>query len=187
MAVRLRCPPLCGTLLGLVLCSTTHSQSTYDQELLRLKRIFSDAEDAALSEDYKGIADESGVPPNLFPLRSSGVTTAPILDAANNFLDSLTPTQVIKTQFAVDDSEWRKWSNVDNGIYVRQGTSLEEMNSMQKDAAFGLMSASLSAKGLELSFDIMKTDQTLREINDNSFVYGEEKYTKELSLISRSV
>jgi hypothetical protein len=162
--------------LGLVLCSTTYSQSTYDQERLRVKRIFSDAEDAALSEDYKGIADESGVPPHLFSLRSTGVTTAPILNAAHNFLDSLTPTQVIKTQFAVDDSEWRKWSNVDNGIYVRQGTSLEEMNSMQKDAAFGLMSASLSAKGLELSFDIMKTDQTLREINDNSFVYGEEKY-----------
>ena len=176
MAVRLRRSLLCGTLLGLVLCSTTYSQSTYDQELLKVKRIFSDAEDAALSEDYGGIVDESGVSPNLFPLRSSGVTTAPILDAAHNFLDSLTPTQLIKTQFAEDDSEWRKWSNVDNGIYVRQGTSLEEMNVTQKDAAFGLMSASLSAKGLELSFDIMKTDQTLREINDNSFVYGEEKY-----------
>jgi len=176
MAARIRCTLLCGMLLGLVLCSTTYAQSNYDQELLRVKRIFSDAENAALSEVYEGIADETGVPPNLFPLRSSGVTTAPILDAARNFLDSLTPTQVMKTQFAVDDSEWRKWSNVDNGIYVRQGTSLEEMNSMQKDAAFGLMSASLSAKGLELSFDIMKTDQTLREIHDNSFIYGEEKY-----------
>jgi hypothetical protein len=176
MTVRLRRLLLWGALLELALCSTTYSQTTYDHELLRVKRIFSDAEDAALSEDYKGIVDEFGVPPNLFPLRSSGVTTAPILDAARSFLESLSPAQVIKTQFAVDDSEWRKWSNVDNGIYVRQGTSLEEMNRTQKDAAFALMSASLSAKGLELSFDIMKTDQTLREINDNSFVYGEEKY-----------
>ena len=176
MAIRLRRLLLRGTLLGLVLCSTTYSQSTYDQELLKVKRIFSDAEIASLSEDYRGISDESGAPSNLFPLRASGVTTAPILDAARNFLESLTPTQVINTQFSVGDSEWRKWSNVDNGIYVRQGISLEEMNKAQKDAAFGLMSASLSAKGLALSFDIMKTDQTLREINDNSFVYGEEKY-----------
>ncbi len=176
MKIRLRRLLQCGTLLGLVVWSITHSQSTYDEELLKVKRIFSDAENASLSEDYKGITAGSDVPSNLFPLRSSGVTTAPILDAARKFLDTLTRSQLIKTQFSVDDSEWRKWSNVDNGIYVRQGISLQEMNKAQKAAAIGLMSASLSAKGLELSFDIMKTDQTLGEINDNSFIYGEEKY-----------
>lgn len=55
-------------------------------------------------------------------------------------------------------------------------SGLEEMSEIQKQAVVELMSASLSAKGLELSFDIMKTDRTLREINDNSFIYGEEKY-----------
>ena len=104
------------------------------------------------------------------------MSTAPILNAAKDFLGQLTPAQLIKTQYAVDDSEWRKWSNVDNGIYVRQGVSIEEMSKAQKKAAIELMSVSLSAKGLDLSFDIMKTDQTLRELNDNSFVFGEEKY-----------
>jgi hypothetical protein len=65
---------------------------------------------------------------------------------------------------------------VDNGIYVRQGVSLEELNPEQREAAFGLMRESFSAKGMQLSLDIMKTDQTLREINDNDLIYGEEKY-----------
>ncbi len=64
---------------------------------------------------------------------------------------------------------------MDNGIYVRQGISLEEMTSAQRDAAFDLMRESLSAKGLQLSLDIMKTDQTLREINNDELRYGEQK------------
>lgn len=167
---------LLGVLMGLVTGSPTFAQSTYDPGLLKVKRIFSDLENAALSEPFKGISTEDGARSDLFPVRSTGVSTAPILDAAKDLLDTLTPAQLIKAQYSVGDSEWRKWSNVDNGIYVRQGVSLEEMNEAQKKAAFDLMSASLSANGLELSFDIMKTDQTLRELNDNSFIYGEEKY-----------
>ena len=143
---------------------------------VRVKRIFSDSENAALSEPFKGVFAGDNVSSDLFPVHSTGVSTAPILNAARDFLGQLTPAQVIKTQYAVDDSEWRRWSNVDNGIYVRQGVSLEEMSEAQKKAAVELMSVSLSAKGFDLSFDIMKTDQTLRELNDNSFIFGEEKY-----------
>jgi hypothetical protein len=50
------------------------------------------------------------------------------------------------------------------------------MTSAQRDAAFDLMRESLSAKGLELSLDIMKTDQPLREINNDELRYGEQKY-----------
>jgi len=163
-------------LMGMAIGPAAFAQSDYDANGLRVKRIFSDAENAALSEPFKGVFTEDDVPTDLFPVRSTGVSTAPIMNAAKSFLGQLTPAQLIKTQYAVDDSEWRKWSNVDNGIYVRQGVSLEEMSESQKKAAVELLSASLSAKGLGLSFDIMKTDQTLRELNDNSFVFGEEKY-----------
>ena len=160
----------------LALCSLAVAQTDYGDGLLQVKRRFADAEIASISEPYQGVETDTGRRSDLFPLRETGVSTAPVVAAANTYLDSLTPAQKIKTLFSVDDSEWRKWSNVDNGIYVRQGISLEEMNKIQKEAAVGLMSASLSAKGLELSFDIMKTDQTLHEINNNSFMYGEEKY-----------
>jgi hypothetical protein len=58
---------LLGVLMGLVTGSPTFAQSTYDPELLEVKRIFSDVENAALSEPFKGISTEDGAPSDLFP------------------------------------------------------------------------------------------------------------------------
>lgn len=163
-------------LVNLAFCSLAVAQTEYSEELLRVKSRFSDAEIVAVAEMYKGLQTDAGRHLDLFPLRKTGISTGPIVAAANAFLRLLTPSQKIKNLFSVDDSEWRKWSNVDNGIYVRQGVALEEMNSKQKQAAMSLITESLSAKGLELSLDIMKTDQTLREINNSVLLYGEDKY-----------
>jgi hypothetical protein len=76
----------------------------------------------------------------------------------------------------VDDAEWRKWCNVDNGIYVRQGTSLKEMSDAQRAAARALLRATLSVKGLALADAIRRTDQTLRELNHDDPAYDEDLY-----------
>jgi hypothetical protein len=65
---------------------------------------------------------------------------------------------------------------MDNGLYKRQGISIKEMSQEQRKLAFGLMQKALSAKGLQLSKDIMKTDQTLRELNNDDPSYDEELY-----------
>jgi hypothetical protein len=54
----------------------------------------------------------------LFPVRSSGVSTAAGATAAEAFLAGLTPEQRKKTVYPVDDPEWRKWMN--QSFYVRQ-------------------------------------------------------------------
>ncbi|WP_020568955.1 DUF3500 domain-containing protein [Neolewinella persica] len=130
----------------------------------------------ALKTPFTGVATSSGIEADLFPVRSTGVSTEPIVAAANVFLQSLTAEQKSKTHFAVDHEEWRRWSNVDNGIYARHGVSLKEMALAQRTAAEALLKVSLSAKGLQLSKDIMKTDQTLREFNDDNPVFDEELY-----------
>ena len=62
-------------------------------------------------------------------------------------------------------------------FYVRQGVGFDEMSEAQREAAFGLLKASLSAKGLTLTRDIMRLNHTLGELNDNDFVqYGEWLY-----------
>jgi hypothetical protein len=62
-------------------------------------------------------------------------------------------------------------------FYVRQGVSFMEMTERQRDAAFGLLRASLSAKGLKLSHDIMRLNYTLGELNNDNFEeYGEGRY-----------
>ncbi|MEL6256155.1 MAG: DUF3500 domain-containing protein [Bacteroidota bacterium] len=140
------------------------------------KDFFKDIENKALAEPFRGVESRAGKIEGLFPIRSTGVSTAPIKLAAENLLSTLNDEMRSEIQFEVDDVEWRKWSNVDNGIYERQGVSLKEMNVKQKSAAFKLMKESLSAKGLQLSKDIMKTDQTLRELNDDQDAFDEELY-----------
>jgi len=137
---------------------------------------FEKLENQALEEQFRGIETSEGKIDSLFPINMTGVSTAPIKVAAETFISKLTNKQKKKTLFSIDNDEWRKWCNVDNGIYKRQGTGLKEMNKEQKDAAFVLMQVSLSAKGLELSKDIMKTDQTLKEIHNGSPDYDEELY-----------
>lgn len=132
-------------------------------------------EAAALAEPFRGITANGTVERGLFRVKSTGVSTEPVRKAAEAFLAALAPEQRKKTTFAVDDPEWRKWMNVHR--YARQGVSFLEMSNAQREAAFGLMRASLSAKGLKLSQDIMKLNHTLGELNNDNFTeYGEWLY-----------
>lgn len=133
-------------------------------------------EQEALQTPFSGVVTSSGAEADLFPVHATNVSTEPIVTAAQDFLQSLTTEQKEITQYAVDHEEWRRWSNVDNGIYPRNGISLKEMTAAQRAAAEALLKVSLSAKGLQLSKDIMKTDQTLRELNDNDPAFDEELY-----------
>ena len=141
-----------------------------------VKERFAKMEADALKEPFIGVFTEDGELKDLFKIHSTGVSTLPIQKAAENFLNSLTSSQKERTTFDIDDEEWRKWCNVDNGIYDRQGVSLKELTEIQKKDAFQLIQESLSAKGLQLSKDIMKTDQTLKELNNGSLDYDEELY-----------
>ena len=165
-----------SVLVACLFSTSVLAQTDYSDKTLAVKRRFADIENTALANPFVGVTTESGKQAGLFPIRATGVSTQPVVEAANSFLSTLTQAQKIKTQFAVDDPEWRKWSNIDNGIYVRQGISFEEMEDGQKTAAWNLLRASLSADGLKLSRNIMKTDQTLKELNNDDLSYGEEKY-----------
>ncbi len=54
-------------------------------------------------------------------------------------------------------------------IFVRQGVGFSEMDAGQRAAAFTLLRASLSARGVILTRDIMKLNRTLGELNDKNF------------------
>jgi hypothetical protein len=133
------------------------------------------AEERGLAEPFKGITTNGELVKGLFPVRSSGVSTEPVRVAAEKFLAALSEEQRRKTLFPVDDLEWRKWMNV--SFYVREGVGFNEMSEAQREAAFGLMRASLSAKGMKLSRDTMKLNHTLGELNNDNFnEYGEWLY-----------
>lgn len=141
-------------------------------ELLRLSLA---AEKQGLAEPFTGVTAKGEIEPKLFGIRSTGVSTEPVRIAANTFLASLSAAQRSATAFPVDADEWRKWMN--QSFYVREGVSFNGMSDPQRDAAFALLRAGLSAKGLRLTRDIMRLNHTLGELNDNNFEeYGEWLY-----------
>ncbi len=135
-----------------------------------------EAQTEALKAPFKGITVSGEIVEGLFPIKATGVSTEETRQAAESFLASLSEQQRTKTSFAINDDEWRRWSNVDNGLYARQGVSIKELDQVQRALAFDLMQQALSAKGYQLSKNIMKTDQTLRELNDDDPTFDEELY-----------
>jgi hypothetical protein len=127
-----------------------------------------------LAEPFKGVTTNGTVTTGLYPIRSTGVSTRPVMEAASRFLDGLTPEQRSKTSYPVDDSEWRKWNNIHR--WVRQGVSFKEMSDDQKTRAFGLLQAGLSAKGLEKTRNIMRLNETIAELTKRFEEYGEGLY-----------
>jgi hypothetical protein len=141
----------------------------------RFREMSAQAEQRGLVDPFRGVTANGELVYDLFPIRSTGVSTAPVVAAAGSFLQSLTDGQRAATMFPVDDPEWRKWMNPH--FYVRQGVSFGEMSDAQRDAAFALIGAGLSAKGLTLTRDIMRLNHTLAELSGNDFEqYGEGKY-----------
>ncbi|MDE0271934.1 MAG: DUF3500 domain-containing protein [Gammaproteobacteria bacterium] len=131
-------------------------------------------ENARLDEPFLGVTANGEIEDGLFHIRATGVSTEPIREAAVAFLASLTPEQRDRTLFPVDDLEWRRWSNIH--IATRQGVGLLEMDAAQTAAAFGLMAATLSARGFETSRDIMRLEGHLADLMDDHNEYGERRY-----------
>ncbi|MBT3481153.1 MAG: DUF3500 domain-containing protein [Opitutales bacterium] len=123
------------------------------------------SESRGLAEPFKGITTNGETEKGLFTIKQTGVSTEPVRQAALSFLEALTKEQRAKTTYEVEDPEWRKWMN--QHFYVRQGVGFDEMDAVQRESAFGLLKASLSAKGLKLSRDIMNLNRTLGEMNND--------------------
>jgi hypothetical protein len=140
----------------------------------RFRQRSEEFETTGLAAPFKGITTDGNVIPGLFDVTPTGVSTETIRNAAEKFIASLTSVQLARTMFPVDDIKWRKWMN--QHFYACQGISLQEMTEAQRDLAFGLMRASLSVKGFELTRNIMRLNETLAELaNDHEFL-GEWLY-----------
>ena len=131
-------------------------------------------ERAGLAEPFKGITTDGVILPDLYKIAPTGSSTDAVRNAAVHYMATLSDQQMVRTMFPVDDPQWRKWMN--QGYYTRQGVSMREMTGSQRHAALGLMRASLSAKGFELTRNIMRLNETLAEMINDHLVDGEWGY-----------
>ena len=100
---------------------------------------------AGLAEPFRGIATNGGeIIPGLFAINKTGVSLAPLLEAARSFLSGLTAEQRKRATFEIGDEAWRKWSNIHPWL-MRHGICLADFDGHQREAALALMRETMSA------------------------------------------
>jgi hypothetical protein len=126
------------------------------------------------TDPFKGITASGQLEPGLFAIRSTGVSTRPVMEAAQAFISALTPEQQKASTFDADSIEWRMWNNIHRAR--RSGVGFKEMTTAQRDRAFALLAAGLSARGLQKTRSIMRLNQTIAELTQKFDEYGEWLY-----------
>lgn len=166
--------------LGSLLASAAVAPFAFGQEQSRVtmaeqfRQMSEDYEAKGLADPFVGITTNGRPLPDLFEIAPTGISTEPVRYAAEKFIASLSSVQLAHTMFPIDDAKWRKWMN--QHFYLSQGLCFQEMSGTQKDLAFGLMRASLSQSGFELTRNIMRLNETLAELSDDHEFLGEWLY-----------
>ena len=95
--------------------------------------------------------------------------------AGEAWLDSIDPGQRDSALFSVDSDAWHRWSNI-HVFLMRHGAMMESMAQDQRDLAFGLLREGFSSSGFELARNIMKLNDSIREITGSDEELGEGLY-----------
>ena len=127
------------------------------------------------AEPLVGVSTDGRIRRGLFPLRSTGVSTAPLLDAAQGFLATLGAKQRAKVVLDLEAKERRLWFNI-HPAFFRHGLILEDLDATQRKAALRLMETTLSARGFAQARDIMRINALLIEITGKKEDFGEWPY-----------
>lgn len=128
-----------------------------------------------IAEPFKGLTTDGNVVPGVFTLRKTGLSNEGMKLAAEAWLDSIDPGRREDALFAVDSDAWRRWSNI-HVFLMRHGAMMEPMTGDQRDLAFGLLRAAFSPSGFELARNIMKLNDSIREITGSDEELGEWLY-----------
>ncbi|MFJ4616949.1 DUF3500 domain-containing protein [Streptomyces sp. NPDC088812] len=126
-------------------------------------------------DDFVGVTTDGTVLDDLYAIHSTGVSTTPVIRAAQAFVDSLTDDQKSATLFDVDADQWLDWTNVDSND--REGVALRDLTEKQYALALKLLKSSLSARGLKQANSIRKLNHFLGEYSgDTSKALNEDAY-----------
>jgi hypothetical protein len=85
-------------------------------------------------------------------------------DAANNFLNALSPEQEAKATFALTDEERFDWHFIPK---PRKGLPFKEMSAAQQKLAYALLNSGLSQRGYAKAVTIMSLEQILHDLENN--------------------
>jgi Protein of unknown function (DUF3500) len=128
-----------------------------------------------LAEPFRGIITNGELVPGLFTIDKTGVSVAPLLEAARSFLAALNAEQRKAATFMIGDEAWRKWSNIHPWL-MRHGVCMADLDGNQREAALALLRATMSAAGYQSARDVMRLNEHALEITGKPEEYSEWFY-----------
>jgi hypothetical protein len=131
--------------------------------------------DQELASPFKGMTTDGQLVDGLYPLQSTGVSTAPIVSAAQDLLEHLEAAQRSSVSFALQDDAWRRWNNT-HPFIMRHGLLLETLDDDRRERALALLQAGLSERGFTAARNVMKLNHTIGELTGHWDEYGEWLY-----------
>ncbi|MGB5760586.1 MAG: DUF3500 domain-containing protein [Acidimicrobiales bacterium] len=126
-------------------------------------------------EPVVGITTDGTVRSGLYELGPTGQSTAAVTDAAMNLLSLLAEDQRQRLVFPLGSAEQRLWFNIHPNV-LRHGLLLEDLPADTRQAALGIVQASLSDRGFQQARDIMRINGLLVALTDRPDEFGEWPY-----------
>ena len=128
-----------------------------------------------LAVPLRGITTDGDIVAGLFGSRRGTVDSAPLVDAALAFLDSLTVADRASASFPLGADERRSWFNVHPNLF-RHGVMLEALSTAQRELGLGLLRATLSTRGFSQARDVMRLNEVLAIATGRPDEFGEWPY-----------
>jgi hypothetical protein len=116
-----------------------------------------------LDEPFVGVTTDGRVRPELFELGEPGASSASLLVAAREFLDSLAGDQRFAALQPLDSPHRRRWTNAFT-TWLPPGLLLDDLTPAQRAAAVRVVASSMSAAGLDVARDVMKLNEALGDL-----------------------
>ena len=151
------------------------SGRTRPESLSPLLKSMVDAVHEAVAQPLVGVTTDGSIRPGLFTFGPTGVSTGPIVEAAQAFLQVLTAEQRERTTFPLDSDERRMWFNIHPNVF-RHGLLLEELSEANRNLACEIMATTLSARGFQQARDVMRLNGLLIDITGSADQFGEWPY-----------
>lgn len=124
---------------------------------------------------FVGVTEDGSITPGLFNLSDTGLSLDEPRVAVNAFLENLTPQEREISTFPLESPAWRQWSNI-HPFLSRHGLLLETLDESGRERALDVLRATLSPAGFTAARDVMRLNETIREITQSDAEYGEWLY-----------
>lgn len=131
--------------------------------------------DKLFAAPFTGVTTDGTVIPDLYTLSPSDAPTDAVAAAVAALLRRLSPEQRAAMSFPVGSDQWRRWQNTE--LYVEDyGLRLDEVPAQVREGVMAVLRASLSAKGYEISRNVMRLNRFLGDLVGGPAVLGEWSY-----------